>query len=383
MTAPLSVLLLDPIGREDWGGVETDMLRAAVGLTRRGHLVTAAGRDRSRFLSRLAGAGVETLPLALRRDFAPLDAIRVRRFARRHRAGVVLTKLNRGLRLCGLARLLGAGISVVHHQGLYEIGEGFRHRLSFRWVSRILTPARAIRERIGESGIFPVERVDWVPNGVDPERFAADAAARAAARERFGFPDGAVLVNTARLHDQKAHALLLRAFATLPGRPTLALAGRGRLEPELRALAAQLGIADRVRFLGHVDDVPDLLRASDVFVNAAHVEGMPNNVLEAMAAGLPIVATEVGDVGAMLDGGGAGRLVPPGDAAALAAALREVLESPGRGAELGAAARRRAREVYPVDRMLDGVEACLARATTRKPASPASPSAPPARKLAE
>src|SRR5690606_36774435 len=143
------------------------------------------------------------------------------------------------------------------------------------------------------------------------------------------------------------------------------------------------GVAPRVRFLGHVEDPEDLLRAADLFLLPSRDEGMPNSVLEAMATGLPVVASEVGDVPAML--GGTGVLVPPGDAAATTVAVAALLADPARAAALGRAARERAVAVYPVERMVEAGLACFSRAAgalgfrTKNSTSPMSPSAPPAR----
>ncbi|MHC4473357.1 MAG: glycosyltransferase [Planctomycetota bacterium] len=362
---PLSLLLLNPHGEEGWGGVETWMLAVARGLAREGHRVAACARPASRLLSRLAADGFETEVLALRRDLGPIDVLRLRRILRRRAVDVVVTKLDRGIRTAGLASRLGGRAAVVQRQGLFEVKEGFRHRFAFRWVDRIITPSRAVLGRIAASGAVPEDRVDHVPNGVDAGLFGNDPARGNAFREERGLPPGPLLVTTSRLHDQKGHDLMIRALAALPD-AQLAVAGRGKREPEIRELAREVGVAARVHFLGHVDDVPALLSAADLFVLASRFEGMPNNVLEAMAAGLPIVATAVGDVPLMLEDGVSGLLVPPEDPGALSGALARLLSDPGLARALGEAARRRARERYTVEAMVTATEASLRRAVEER-----------------
>jgi glycosyltransferase involved in cell wall biosynthesis len=359
---PLSLLFLNPLGERDWGGVETWMLAVAKGLAARGHAITGCARRGSRFLDRFAEQGFSVETLAFRRDFGPLDILKLRRIQRRRSVRAIVTKLDRGIRAAGLASALGGGAAVVMRQGLFEVKDGFRHRFAYRWVDRVITPARSIRERILETGVLAEDRVDHVPNGVDADRFARDGAKGRAFRERMEIPDGPLLVNTSRLHDQKGHDVLLDAFATLAGAPRLVLAGAGKREGSLRERAADLGVGERVYFPGHVDDVPGLLSAADAFVLSSRFEGMPNNVLEAMAAGLPIVATTVGDVPDMLTDDRDALLCAPDDAGALAERMGRVLEDGDLAGRIAAAAAQRARTDYPVTTMVDRTAASLSAA---------------------
>jgi len=365
VTAP-RVLFLNPLGERDWGGVETWMIAVAAGIAARGFEVTAGARRGSRFLERFAEAGFPGETLAFRRDFGPLDTLKLRRILRRRGIDVVVTKLDRGIRAGGLASALGGGAAIVMRQGLFEVKDGFRHRFAYRWVDRIITPAKTIRDRILTAGVLPADRVDHVPNGVAAERFESDPARGTAFREEHGIPAGPLLVNTSRLHDQKGHDVLLAAFATLPGTTRLLLAGAGRRDGAIREQAADLGVADRVLLPGHVDDVPGLLSAADAFVLSSRFEGMPNNVLEAMAAGLPIAATTVGDVPFMLTDGEDARLVPPDDPAALGAALRDLLGDGLLASRLAAAARRRVVATYPVEAMVDRTAESIQAAADRR-----------------
>ena len=131
----------------------------------------------------------------------------------------------------------------------------------------------------------------------------------------------------------------------------MAIAGRGEEEENLRRLASELGIADRVRLLGLRDDIDRVLAAGDLFVQPSLSEGLPLAVLEAMSAGLPIVATRVGGVGEAVVDGETGLLVEPGDAPGLALAVRRLLDDPIALASFGESARRRARPEFSVDAM--------------------------------
>ena len=193
----------------------------------------------------------------------------------------------------------------------------------------------------------PAERIRVIPNAIDPD------AIRAAAEKPLpeGFPAGGPVVGcVARLETVKGVEHLIRAMAHVP-EATLALAGVGSLDAPLRALAASLGVADRVRFLGWVPDAVPVLRGSTVVALPSLAEGLPLVALEAMALGRPVVATAVGGTPEAVEDGVTGRLVPPADAMALAAALRELFEDPTRAAALGAAGRRRVDERFGIARL--------------------------------
>ncbi len=186
---------------------------------------------------------------------------------------------------------------------------------------------------------FPVT---VVPNGILAEAFSQPAH-RQRVRARLGYgPEHCVLGIVARLAAEKDHHTLLRAFKELyAARPEarLAVIGDGPLRSPLEREAAELGIAECVSFLGERHDVPELLSGLDVFVLSSRTEGLPMTVLEAMAAGLPIVATRVGGVPAAVEDGVTGRLVEPASPPALAAALRQIIRHPEARRDMGRAGR--------------------------------------------
>jgi len=137
--------------------------------------------------------------------------------------------------------------------------------------------------------------------------------------------------------------------------------GDGPMEDELRERVARLGIADNVEFLGHRDDVPAVLADADVFVLSSRSEAFPNAIVEAMMSGLPVVASSVGGIPELVEDGRTGRLVPPGDAAHLAAAVIDILDHPDRAMQMGQTARRRIEEQYSFDRMVHQFETLYLR----------------------
>jgi glycosyltransferase involved in cell wall biosynthesis len=207
--------------------------------------------------------------------------------------------------------------------------------------------------------------IEVVHNGIRlPPMIPAEklAGRRAAARRELAIPpDGPLLVAVGNLYPVKDHATLLRAAAS-PPLARVAIAGRGSEEASLKRLAGELGIADRVHLLGLRDDIDRVLLAADVFVQPSRSEGLPLSILEAMGAGLPVVATAVGGIPEAVVAGKTGALVPAGDPAALAEALRCLLERPDRGHALGCAGRTRAAEEFSIAAMVDRYQVLYAQA---------------------
>jgi glycosyltransferase involved in cell wall biosynthesis len=209
--------------------------------------------------------------------------------------------------------------------------------------------ASHIRREFVEGGL-PESRIELIPHGVDTNRFRPpDAGEKRRLREGLGLPQEArIVVFTGRLLRGKGVEVLLEAFAGLEvpsWRLVIVGSGDGQplsVEDDLRARAAATDLVGRVIFAGRVDNVDDYLRAADVFAFPSYFEAMPISVLEATACGLPCVATAVGGIPDVIEDGVSGRLVPPGDTAALRSGLRALLTDSAGAAALGQRARARA-----------------------------------------
>ncbi|HVL83964.1 MAG TPA: glycosyltransferase [Pseudonocardia sp.] len=208
-----------------------------------------------------------------------------------------------------------------------------------------------------------------VPNGI-PMPPAPDAAARAAARSALGLADDDVAVGVlARLAPVKAHEVLLEALAGLaPMRPRLRLVciGGGEREQELRMRAAELGVAGRVRWLGLRRDVPRLLPGLDVGALSSRFECAPLSLVELMAAAVPVVSTDVGCVRDLVGDGLDGFVVPPGDPAALEAALAKLVDDPDLRASMGATARERVARRFRIENTAAAVQELLTGLVRRR-----------------
>jgi glycosyltransferase involved in cell wall biosynthesis len=199
----------------------------------------------------------------------------------------------------------------------------------------------------------PAAKVTTIQNGVDLDRFSR--ASRSEARAALGVPDDTLVVGTVgRLDPVKDQSGLIRAFAgALPFHPgaLLMIAGDGPCRAELAGVVRSLGLEQRVRLLGERKDVPNVLAGLDVFVLPSIAEGMSNTVLEAMASGLPVIATQVGGNPEMVEDGVSGLLVPARDPGALTAALRSYLSDPHLRSLHGKASRERVFRDFSLARM--------------------------------
>ncbi|MGH7632266.1 MAG: glycosyltransferase, partial [Gemmatimonadaceae bacterium] len=232
---------------------------------------------------------------------------------------------------------------------------------ALRWAARrsnaLVAVSRATGADLSRTLGLDANAVTVVPNGI-PFR----SGNRALLRRELGVGDDELLiVAIGNLYPVKGHSVLLRALAELPRGASaeswhLAIAGRGGEESALRALARESGLEQQVHLLGFRSDVPDILAAADVFVMPSLSEGLPLALVEAMAASLPVIASDVGGIPEVAVRDAEALFVAPGDARALAAALARLLRDSALRASLGAAAHGRAVRDFGLDRMGDAYE---------------------------
>jgi glycosyltransferase involved in cell wall biosynthesis len=283
---------------------------------------------------------------------------RIRAFLRDRRPDVLVTN-NWGSIEWAMANCLFPLARHVHIEDGFGPEERDRQLPRRVWTRRlalrraeIVLPSQVLLGLARDVWKLPRRRLRYIPNGIDLARFAPQPGP---AR------DIPVIGIVAALRPEKNIARLLRAFAILrrTAQARLEIAGDGAQRPALEALAADLGIAGDVRFLGHIADPAPLYAGFDVFALSSDTEQMPISVLEAMAAGLPVAATDVGDLRAMLAAEGRQAVVAPSDEA-LAAALGELIAAPELRARIGAANRAKVAAEYSQQAMFAAYAALLA-----------------------
>jgi glycosyltransferase involved in cell wall biosynthesis len=216
--------------------------------------------------------------------------------------------------------------------------------LACRFAHRMVANSRAAANQLISQGVAP-GRIDIIPNGIDLSMFPV--------RQRSARPTKITMVACLR-QEKRIEVLIASVPRILTRYPDVEfqIVGDGRCREQLMEVATALGVLPQVRFMGHRDDVPAILSESDLFVLPSESEASPNVILEAMAAGLPVVASNVGGIPELVTDGVTGSLVPPADSDALAAALLDLLDHPGRATAFGQAGRARIEQEYSFDRMV-------------------------------
>lgn len=337
-------------GASAFGAVERYVLAVATGLRDRGMEAALLFPDVSPLdpFRDLAGGSVRLVPLSPRLVAAPTPVLvaGLVRELRRLRPRVahatdVWPPAQFAARLAGVRRLF-----VTHHTPELPRRDNFAGRLwrGLGWLARptIVYTSETDRQRDGRHPSVVV------PLGIELDRFSgAEPALR---------HDGPIVGNVARLAKQKGQAVLIDAAPGVLARypdARFVLVGEGELRGELEARVRALGLTDRFLFTGERDDVPELLASFDVFAFPSLFEGLCLAVIEAQAAGVPVVATPVGGIRETVVPGETGVLVPPRDPAALATAIVRLLEDRYEAGRLAQEARRRALDRYAVGQMVD------------------------------
>jgi L-malate glycosyltransferase len=222
-------------------------------------------------------------------------------------------------------------------------------RAAYACAHAIVTNSAAMAGSLRAEGVSP-EKVVIIPNGLDVEAF----------RPSPPCPRRRRVIVVSNLRPEKGHDVLVDAAVDILRRFPNAhfdLVGAGPELPSIRARLLHHGIAGAFSLLGQREDVPALLARADIAVLPSRTESLPNSVLEAMASGLPVVASAVGGVPELIADGRTGCLVPPGDAATLARRVCELMEDPALGTRLGRAARSSVQNRYSFPRMVSAMEA--------------------------
>jgi glycosyltransferase involved in cell wall biosynthesis len=313
----------------------------------------------------LHGTGVHVEQFHLDRPFSPAFARGLEETLRRHR--VVLAhshEFTMAVYGAWAARRAGIPHLFTMHGGRYYAGR-LRRRIALRVAATlsdsVVAVSHILARQLRRDLWLSADRVVIIPNGVRQM-----PVVQSSLREELRLTAAdQLVVAVGNLYPVKGHTYLLEALALLAARfPRLhvAIAGRGELADPLLAEARRLQVNQHFHLLGLRSDIGNVLAASDVFVLPSLSEGVPLALLEAMLAGKPIVATAVGEVPTVLEGGHAGVVVRPGDAAELADALASLLSDPAEARRLGGAAAARASEAYTLSSMIERYAALYEKA---------------------
>ncbi|OGL18417.1 MAG: hypothetical protein A3K12_17415 [Candidatus Rokubacteria bacterium RIFCSPLOWO2_12_FULL_71_19] len=377
MSAPLQVLEL--LVSSDLGGGPAHVRDVIARLPRAEFAVTVGTPGGGPYMETFRQLGADVVEVASDR-LSPGVLGAVVRLVRRRGIRLVHSH-GKGAGLYGRLAARAAGIPAIHtvhgfHYSGYPPGLRWGDLTLERGLARLTHTLVHVSESQAREaracGLMPAGRSRVIVNGIDAARVRALAGERPLPREALGLPPGALVIGTiARFDPVKALGVLLEGLPALAGRfPSVALllVGQGGEERALRARATALGVHRRVVFAGAIPDAARCLPAMDVYVSASLGEGLPLTLLEAMACGLPVVATRVPGHVDVVEEGVTGLLVPARDPGALAQATGALLRDDRRRGVMGAAGRERVARHFSADRMAAEVAALYREALGRFPA---------------
>ena len=359
-----------------WGGQEIRILTEAHGMVGRGHRVRLIAPPEAPIVPAAQKLGLDVVPLPIARK-RPACFAALRRWLAAHRADVDVINTHSStdswLTALACATLRRAPPIVrTRHVSTTVVNRIGTHWLYVDAIAHIVTAGEALRQQLARDNRVPLEHMTSVPTGIDLARFVPGDAH--AARAKLGLPDRPALGIVATLRDWKGHEYLFDAIASDRGAWRdwqIVVVGDGPYRDRLERKLAQLDLAGAIRFAGQQDDVVPWLQALDIFTLPSYgEEGVPQAVMQAMACGLPVVATPVGAIREAVEDGVTGLLVAPRSAAALGTGLARLRNDPALRARFAAAGRKRAVRDFGIEPMLDRMEAVFrAAAATRSPAA--------------
>ncbi|MFP5204627.1 MAG: glycosyltransferase [Acidobacteriota bacterium] len=356
------VALLLP-GLDRIGGAERQVLVLAKGLRRRGwriSMVVLSGSGAA--ASGLAESGIAWHSLGMRKGLAaPRGWLRFHRWLRGERPDIVHAHLPHAAWLARWSRLaapIPVLVDTLHSSWTGGLGRRLGYRLSRQFPDCVTAVSHAAASAHFQARMIAAGRLAVVPNAVDGTEWHPDPSARAGLRCKLGLGGAFAFLAAGRLESVKNYPNLLDAMTGVKQPTRLLIAGEGSRREELTALAARLGLSDRVRFLGFQPDLRPWMQAADAFVLASRWEGLPVALLEAAACALPAIATDVPGSREAIVEGETGWLVPSGDPEALAEAMNRLAgTSLQRREEMGQSARCFAVARFGLETVLDRWEA--------------------------
>lgn len=358
-----------------YGGAETQLVRLAIRLKARGWEIRVVTLMLPKaYVQELEASSIPVYTLGIRRKFPDLwQLIRLPRLIRSLQPEIVHSFMVHANLFSRLVRMLvPVPVLICSARSTDEGGRSreLLYRLTDPLCDLTTQVSQAGLERYIRVGVAPSHKIRYIPNGIDTVRFRPDPEARKRMREELQLGSAFVWLAVGRFDILKDYPNMLRAFSHLTQvhpNTLLIIAGDGLLRPVMEELVRDLGLKDRVRFLGIRRDIPEVLNAADAYVISSACEGMANVLLEAGATGLPIVATDVGGNREVVRDGETGLLVPPKDSGALALTMLRLMNLSGEERwRMGEAGRQYIRGNYSMNRVVDIWEALYHELTLRK-----------------
>jgi len=350
----LSIVGVDP--ELGFGGGETQVLGLTRALAAGGHRAELICDPAGRLWEQATGAGVRCHPIRIRNAIDLAAGVKLRAILKRERYDVVHFHTSRAHSMAPLARGFGSTLVVTRRMD-YRPNRVFAPYLYNRAVDGVIAISGGVADSLAAAGVDRA-RVAIVHSGVDCEHFRPPTAQeRADARGALGISDDEIVISAiGALEQRKGHRHLIEAIGAILAEAKSVklkcfIAGQGSILRLLQNEVALVRCGDRIKLPGRIDDARGILWASDIFAMPSLKEGLGVAALEAMASGLPVIASDVGGLREVVEDGRTGIIVAPANCAAIASAIGRLAESGELRAQMGSAARARVVEKYSVERM--------------------------------
>ena len=346
-----------------WGGQEGRLLREALGLRERGWRVIIACQPRSGILREAGRAGFQCFPLKMGGSVDPGAVRRLRKLFREQRVDLVVTHSSIDSWLSGWAASLTRPRPLVVR--VRHLAGGIHTRLVYTHLcDAIVAISRDIKRHMVQNKGIRADKIEVIYSGLELERFCLPVRP-AHLRGQWGVGPGDKLVGiVAVMRNKKGHRFLIRAAPRILSRhpqTKFVFVGSGPKEAEIREQISAGGLQEHFILTGSRRDIPEILNSLDIFVLPAQLEALGQAIIEAMAAGLPVVASRVGGIPELVQDGVTGLLVPAEDVRALAGAVNSLLDDPRLARRMGAQGRRFVQAEFSYRRMIDKTEAFYRR----------------------
>lgn len=348
-----------------WGGVKTWMLEYGTKLASREHkvIICANKKETGSFIGRCKENELTVYPMKFGVDYSPFTIWRFISIIQKEKIDIVCTNIEKDNRSAGIAAKI-LGKKVFQRVGsVNDLSDRLKVRLVQKHVvDKIIVPCQDIKRGLKRFKWLDEDKVSVIYNGKDLRKYQPGKF-NAAVRKELGISPDTLLVGVvSRLVAGKGHSCLLDSFFSLAKRfcnIKLVIVGDGKERSALEKIALSKGREDRVIFLGHRNDVERIIDALDIAVFPSFDEGFPNTVVEYMAMGKPVVATDVGGIPELVVDGETGLLLPPADSEKLAEALGRLIEDKEEREKMGSNGRKRVEEFFNIEDKVSELEKFL------------------------